>query len=67
MWFMHRAAGPFAVNLSATIHVLNVEWFNPASGVTTAGAATTGGSTKSFTVPFSGYAVLHIVDAAGHN
>src|SRR3989475_910003 len=59
--------GTFTVNLGATTQVLNVEWFNPATGATTAGAAITGGSTKSFTAPFSGDAVLYIVDAAGHN
>jgi hypothetical protein len=59
--------GSFTVNLSATTRVLNVEWFDPATGATTAAAAITGGSTKSFTAPFSGDAVLYIVDAAGHN
>ena len=61
------SGGTFAVNLSATTRVLNVEWFNPTSGVTTPGAAITGGSTKSFTAPFTGDAVLYLVDAAGHN
>jgi hypothetical protein len=61
------SGGTFTVNLSATTRALNVEWFNPATGATTAGAAITGGSTKSFTAPFSGDAVLYIVDAAGHN
>jgi hypothetical protein len=59
--------GTFTVNLSATTRALNVEWFNPATGATTSGGALTGGSTKSFTAPFSGDAVLYIVDAAGHN
>jgi hypothetical protein len=31
------------------------------------GAAITGGATKTFTAPFTGDAVLYIVDAAGHN
>jgi hypothetical protein len=62
------SGGTFTVNLSATTRVLNVEWLNPATGVTTAGVAITGGSTaQSFTAPFSGDAVLYIVDAAGHN
>ena len=61
------SGGTFTVNLGATTRVLNVEWFNPATGARTAGAAITGGSTKSFTAPFSGDAVLYIVDAAGHN
>jgi hypothetical protein len=59
--------GTFTVNLGGTTRALNVEWFNPATGATTAVAAITGGSTKSFTAPFSGDAVLYIVDAAGHN
>ena len=59
--------GTFTVNLGATTRALNVEWFNPATGATTAAAAISGGSTKSFTAPFSGDAVLYIVDAAGHN
>jgi hypothetical protein len=33
----------------------------------TSAAVSTGGSTKSFTAPFSGHAVLYIVDAAGHD
>ncbi len=59
--------GTFTVNLSATTRMLNVEWFNPATGTTTSAAAITGGSTKSFTAPFTGDAVLYLVDAAGHN
>jgi hypothetical protein len=59
--------GSFTVNLGATTRALNVEWFNPATGATTAGAAISGGSTKTFTPPFGGDAVLYIVDAAGHN
>jgi len=61
------SGGTFTVNLSATSRVLNVTWFNPLTGVSTAGAAIAGGSTKSFTAPFSGDAVLYLVDAAGHN
>jgi hypothetical protein len=61
------SGGTFTVNLSATARPLNVTWFNPATGVSTAVAAITGGSNKSFTAPFSGDAVLYIVDAAGHN
>jgi hypothetical protein len=59
--------GTFTVNLSATTRALNVEWLNPATGVTTSGGAISGGTTKSFTAPFSGDAVLYVVDAAGHN
>jgi flagellar hook assembly protein FlgD len=61
------SGGTFTVNLSATTRALNVEWFNPATGGTTSGGAISGGTTQSFTAPFSGDAVLYIVDAAGHN
>jgi hypothetical protein len=59
--------GSFTVNLSATTRVLNVEWFNPATGATSSGSAITGGTTQTFNPPFSGDAVLYLVDAAGHN
>jgi hypothetical protein len=61
--------GSFTVNLAMTTRVLNVEWFDPRTGTTTAGTTITGGSTKSFTAPFlaGGDAVLYLVDAAGHN
>ena len=59
--------GTFTVNLGATTRALNVEWLNPATGAITSGAAISGGSTKTFTAPFTGDAVLYIVDAAGHN
>ncbi len=60
--------GTFTVNLSATTRTLNVEWFNPATGVPTSGGTVTGGNTaQSFAPPFAGDAVLYIVDAAGHN
>lgn len=61
------SGGTFTMNLSATTRALNVEWLNPATGGTTSGGAISGGTTKSFTAPFSGDAVLYIVDAAGHN
>jgi Bacterial Ig domain/IPT/TIG domain/Putative collagen-binding domain of a collagenase len=64
------SGGTFTVNLSATTQLLNVEWLNPTTGATTAGAPITGGSaSQSFTPPvsFTGDAVLYIVDAAGHN
>jgi hypothetical protein len=59
--------GSFTVNLSATTRVLNVEWFSPAGGTTITGGTITGGSTQTFTPPFSGDALLYLVDAAGHN
>lgn len=57
----------FAVNLSVTTRVLNVEWFDPSTGATASGGTVPGGSTITFTSPFSADAVLHLVDAAGHN
>jgi hypothetical protein len=63
------SGGTFTVDLTAmpSSRVLNVEWFDPSSGGTTSGGMIAGGSTKSFTPPFAGDAVLYIVDAAGHN
>jgi hypothetical protein len=61
------SGGTITVNLSATTRAMNVLWLNPATGATSVGASITGGSTQSFTAPFSGDAVLYIVDAAGHN
>jgi hypothetical protein len=60
--------GTFTVDLSATNRLINVEWFNPATGIPTVVPAIMGGSSAhSFTAPFSGDAVLYLVDAAGHN
>jgi hypothetical protein len=60
--------GSFSVNLSATTRTLNVEWLNPSTGAITTGGTISGGPTnQSFTPPFSGDAVLYLVDAAGHN
>jgi hypothetical protein len=60
--------GTFTVNLSATTRTLNLEWLNPSSGAITAGGTIAGGSAnQSFTPPFSGDAVLYLVDVAGHN
>jgi len=62
------SGGGFTVNLSVTTQTLNVEWLNPSSGaITTGGTITGGSSSQSFTPPFSGDAVLYLVDAAGHN
>jgi hypothetical protein len=63
------SGGAFTVNLSAMAgsRKLSVEWFNPSTGVATAGdAIPAGSSSQSFTPPFSGDAVLYVVDAAGH-
>jgi hypothetical protein len=61
------SGGSFTVNLSATTATLNVQWLNPATGATTSGGTVVGGSSsRSFTPPFSGDAVLYLVDSAGH-
>jgi hypothetical protein len=53
-------SGSFTVDLAGTTGELSVEWFNPESGQATAGAAATGGDTRSFTPPFNGDAVLYL-------
>jgi hypothetical protein len=61
------SGGTFSVDLSATTRVLNVEWMNPSTGaITSVGVVTGGSSSRSFAPPFSGDAVLYLVDAAGH-
>ena len=64
------ADGSFTVNLSAMsrARTLAVEWFNPATGTVIAGEAVpSGSSAQLFTPPFSGDAVLYLVDTAGHS
>ena len=59
--------GGFTVNLSATTQMLNVEWLNPSTGAVTTGTPVRGGSSaQAFTPPFSGDAVLYLVDSAGN-
>jgi hypothetical protein len=63
------AGGAFTLDLSSVPHSrrLAVEWFNPASGQTmTQPPIDAGSSAHSFTPPFSGDAVLYLVDTAGH-
>jgi hypothetical protein len=57
------------MDLSAMAHsrVLTVEWFNPETGMTVSqGPIVAGSSSQSFNTPFSGDAVLYLVDKAGH-
>jgi len=64
------SAGSFTVDLSAmpSSRTLTVEWFDPSSGATTTGDHVPAGSpSQSFTPPFTGDAVLYLVDTAGHN
>ncbi|GIK57639.1 MAG: hypothetical protein BroJett015_33020 [Chloroflexota bacterium] len=52
--------GVVQVNLSAASGELLVEWLNPATGAVQAGSPVMGGTTRSFTPPFSGDAVLYV-------
>lgn len=64
------AGGSFTVDLSAmsSARTLAVEWFNPATGTATPGESVPAGSSAhEFTPPFSGDAVLYLVDTAGHS
>jgi len=63
------SGGSFTMNLSAMAasRTLAVEWFNPSTGATIAGHPIPCGSpSQAFTPPFSGDAVLYMVDTAGH-
>ena len=52
--------GSVNVNLTGVSGSRAVEWFNPGTGLTTAGAPVTGGGTVTLTAPFSGMAVVYI-------
>jgi hypothetical protein len=52
--------GAFTVNLSGATTEFTVEWFDPATGVTTDGGTVAGGGTRIMTPPFSGDAVLYL-------
>jgi hypothetical protein len=63
------AGGPFTVDLSAmpASRKLTLEWFNPSTGATITRKPIPGGSSsQSFSPPFSGDAVLYLVDTEGH-
>lgn len=63
------SGGSFMVNLSAMpgSRKLAVEWFNPSTGAVIVKAHIhSGASSQSFTPPFSGDAVLYLVDTTGH-
>jgi hypothetical protein len=60
--------GPFTVDLSAipNSRILAVEWFNPATGRTMhQNPIKAGASSQRFNAPFSGDAVLYLVDTRG--
>jgi len=64
------AGGSFSVDLSAmsSARTLAVEWFNPSTGSATREEPIASGSSKqTFTPPFTGDAVLYLVDTAGHS
>ena len=59
------SGGSFTVDLSAmpSARTLAVEWFNPSTGAVIAGnPIPAGSSAQAFTPPFSGDAVLYLVD-----
>jgi hypothetical protein len=61
--------GSIMLDLSAMprSRMLAVEWFNPAIGTTISqNPVSAGSSSQSFTPPFSGDAVLYLVDTEGH-
>ncbi len=61
--------GAFALDVSAmpSTRKLAVEWFNPATGETiTEHPIPAGSSARAFRPPFSGDAVLYLVDTEGH-
>ena len=52
---------PFTVNLEAfAVKSFSVEWFAPATGATTLGAAASGGSNVTLHPPFRGSAVAYL-------
>jgi hypothetical protein len=59
----------FTVNLSAmpSSRTLSVEWLDPGTGTIHPAGTVAAGATVTFTAPFSGDAVLYLVDTAGHN
>ena len=56
--------GEFHDGQSSSVH----EWFNPASGETIShNSIPAGSSSRSFNAPFTGDAVLYLVDSVGHH
>jgi collagenase-like protein with putative collagen-binding domain len=63
------SGGSFTIDLSAmsSSRKLSVEWFNPSTGaVMTGKPIPSGPSSQSFAPPFSGDALLYLVDTVGH-
>src|SRR4029077_13732997 len=64
-----RGGGTFTMDLSSRpkARKLIVEWFNPASGETLSQDSIAAGSVaQSLRAPFTGDAVLYLVDSEGH-
>jgi len=67
-WYKRPTAGAFTVNLSATTRTLSLEWLNPSNAaLPRAKQLREGRPNQSFTPPFSGDAVLYLVDTVGHS
>lgn len=56
------SGGTFTVNLSGFSGPMYTEWMNVGNGEIRVGDVVDGGATRSFTSPFSGAAVLYVVD-----
>jgi hypothetical protein len=54
------SGGNVTLDLTEVTGTLSVEWFNPATGIATDAGTTGGGSSVTFTAPFSGPAVLFL-------
>ncbi len=57
--------GAVTVNLTAVNGLLTVEWFNPATGVSSDGGTVAGGAERQLTAPFTGDAVLYLIQREG--
>jgi hypothetical protein len=64
-YLVFRAANDntnITVNLTTPTGTLNYEWFNIQTGAVVETGTVSGGANRTFTSPFSGYAVLYIYD-----
>jgi hypothetical protein len=52
--------GPITLDLSDALGEISVEWFDPKTGVVENGARVTGGSSRTFSPPFHGDALLYL-------
>jgi hypothetical protein len=59
-WIISRLYHSVSVDLSEAKGTMTVEWFNPSTGETLTGGATSGGASRDFTAPFAGDAVLYL-------